>query len=133
MSTGFKGEMWEASYYVAHGASGTGASALDPAAIATNASLLTIPAGVVITDAAFVVTTAITGSTAIDVGDATDDDGYVDALDITLGSAGANGGTGAYVNAAAEKLNAADTALALAVTGASTAGAGYVKLRGYKG
>ena len=90
--SGFKGQEWEAAYYLEHGKSGTGASALDPAAIATDAAVLTIPAGVVVTDASFVVTSAIAGATAIDVGDASDDDGYVDALDITLGTAGAYAG-----------------------------------------
>ncbi len=128
---GFKGEEFEVVRYFAHNGSGDGESAQDPAALATNAAVVAIPVGCVVYSAAVIVTAAVTGSTAVDVGDGADADGFVATASITLGTPGAYGGTGAFVINDVQKYYSSADNVALAVTGASTAGSFVVVVRGY--
>lgn len=128
----FRNELCQMTVYVAHAGTGSGASAQDPLPIAAQ-DLDVLPEGFVAYDATFVLTTAVTGTTAINIGDDDDDDGYVDALDITYATPAAYPGSGVYVASDAEKHYVDETkTLKMAITGASTAGAGVVHVKGYR-
>jgi len=116
--------------YFAFGGTGTGASALDPVALA-DGDLAAIEAGWTVTDAMVVVTTAITGTTQLDLGDDDDPNGFVAAATLTLNATSKN--TGAYVLADIAKYYPAAKTLKLDNTTTSTAGAGFVVLQGIKG
>lgn len=122
--------------YFAHGGtgSGNGADAANALPIASG-DLWAIPAGTVVENVYVVITSAISGSTALNVGDDDDADGYVPTASVTLGTAGMYGNdpdeSGAYgVDSGGGRSHkyyaAAGKEVKLAVTGASTAGAGYV-------
>lgn len=120
--------------YVDHdgNSNNSGKSAQDAKPIADGQTLFSLPAGFVATEAGFVVTEAITGTTAIDIGDATDADGLVANGDITYETIGAYVGAGAYVASDAHKYYAAETDVLFASTGVSTDGKGVVFVKGYQ-
>jgi hypothetical protein len=146
----FKNEPFTVVRYVAHGGTGSGETAQSPAALA-DGDLWAIPAGAVITKAYFVLDTAITGTTNLDVGDDDDPDGYVDgSLSITLATpamygwdvklagaylrvqtAGATDAADIYVVPNAKYYAAAGKEVKLDTTTASTAGAGRVVVEGF--
>lgn len=99
---GFKGEKFKHVHYFKHGGSGdSSGSSEDNAAPMVTKDLFTIPDYVLIEKAYVLVDVAITGTTAIDVGDDDDADGYVPAASITLGTPGVYGwdakNAGAYM------------------------------------
>ena len=113
--------------HMEHDATGSGMSPDDAKPIASGV-MYSAPEGVVITNAEVQVKVAVTGSTAVKVGDAGDDDGYVASANVTLGTPGGYIGAGVLLK---KKLNAAEDIL-LAVTGASSAGKLVLILRGYR-
>jgi hypothetical protein len=128
----FKGESFQHAIYFAHGASGTGNSASDAKPM-VDAAIFDIEPGMVITDVSVAVTTAITGTTQVDVGDGTDPNGFVAAATLTDGAVTAS--NGAYLNNAGahlEKLYEVADTIDLDITTASTAGAFVVFVRGWK-
>jgi hypothetical protein len=126
---GFVGEKWERWYYMQHGATGSGEGPDARAPIST-ADMLAIPAGTVVEQVYVIIETAVTGSTAINLGDDDDNDGYVPTASLTLGTPGVYGygadQKGAYLGSAgaarAKYYSAAGKEAKVAVTGASTAG-----------
>lgn len=125
----FKNEEFVQSVYFAHAGAGNGASAADPKPISDGAAF-DIEAGMVITNVSVVVTTSITGTTQVDVGDGTDPDGFVSAATLTAGAVTAS--DGAYLTGGLEKYYSAADTIDLDATGASTAGAFVVHVVGYK-
>lgn len=126
----FKNEELLKVKYYAFGGVGNGASASDPAAIA-DSDVMAIEAGSVIEGVDVIVTTSITGSTQLDVGDDDDADGFVAAATLTAGQPVV--GAGAYLAAGAKKYYSADgKEVKVDMTGAATAGAFIVKVKGYK-
>ena len=128
----FANERFLVMKYFAFGGTGTGASALDPVALA-DGDLATIEAGWTVTSAMVVVTTAITGTTQLDLGDDDDPNGFVAAATLTVA---ASLNSGAYLDNAGDdlaKYYPAAKTLKLDNTTTSTAGAGYVVLEGVKG
>ncbi len=125
----FKKEQFMEVVYYAHAGTGTGASAADPKAI-VDGDVMPIEAGMVVTNVSVAVSTAITGSTQLDVGDDDDADGFVSAATLT---AGVHASDGAYLTGGLEKYYAASgKEVKLDITGASTAGAFAVVVKGYK-
>lgn len=130
MSGGFKNEPFLKCVYVAHGGSGSGASAADPMGM-TDRDLMAIESGMVIEQVDVCITTAVAGATQIDVGDDDDPNGFVAAATLTDGAVSA--GAGAYLTGGAKKLyEAAGKEVKLDVTGSSSAGAFVVVIKGYK-
>jgi len=135
---GHPGESFCEVVYFAHGASGSGKSENDALPIETNAAVLELPANIVMKHAYVIIDTAVAGSTTVDVGDASDPDGYVATANLTLGTEGlynyAGAEVGAYLNNGTDGnagyLVSAATDLAVAVTDASTAGAFRLVLEG---
>lgn len=123
-----KNEEFEQLVYMAHGSSGSGSSLEDALPLADASLSGVLEAGAVVTNAEVIVLEAVTGSTAVDVGDGSDPDGYVEAADITLGTPGAYAGAGALL----PDYSAAAKSLEISVTDASTAGSLVVVLRGYR-
>lgn len=129
----FLKEKFEKVVYFAHGATGTGASAADPKPI-VDSDVMAIEAGMVIQDVLLVVTTAVTGSTQLDVGDDDDQNGFLAAATLTANAC--SSGAGAYLDSSGADLAkyyaAAGKEVKLDVTGSSTAGAFAVIVAGYK-
>lgn len=150
----FKHEKFMHKKYYAHGGlgDGSGLSADNAAAIVDDASLMIIEAGMVIEKAYVVISSAISGTSNLDVGDDDDADGFVDgSLSVTLGTPGMYGwdakNAGAYLriqtagatDAAdifvvpnAKFYSAAGKEVKLDVTGSSLGGAFQVVVEGYK-
>lgn len=124
----FKNNQFIQIVHMEHGGTGSGASPDDAKAIASGV-MFKAPEGVVITDAEVQVKEAVAGSTAINVGDAGDPDGYVAAANVTLATPNGYVGAGVLLK---KKLNAAAEDILLAVTGASSAGKMVLILRGYR-
>lgn len=124
----FKNNEFMCVVHYAHDGGGSGASADDAKSIASGV-MFNVPEGVVVTDAHVNVSTVVAGTTAIEVGDGTDADGYVTSANVTLGTVGLYVGSGALLNA---KIYTAGDTIDLAATGASSAGAFEVVVRGYR-
>lgn len=133
-------EKWVIRYY-AFGGTGSGENASDPADM-VSADCFAIPAGTAVVDAAVFIDTAVTGTTAIDVGDDDDADGYVPTASLTLGTPGVYGlgedEKGAYLHDGtntqskrAKYYNSASSGkeAKVAFTGTATAGAVRVALK----
>lgn len=129
----FRNEQFESLIYLdTDGASGnTGTSAQDPKPISSKDSIFTMPAGSVVTEVDVIVTTALSGVTEMEVGDASNDDGFAASGDITYGTAGAYRGAGAYISGA-NKYYAAATDLDLDVVGAAASGTCVLRVKGYR-
>lgn len=136
MGVGFKNEVFYDVVYFEHGGTGSGDAESSPLPIASNTAFLSLPAGVVLEDVDVIIQTAVTGSTDIDIGDnGGDTDGLVDgSADLTLGTPELYSGAGADLASGAAHLYSltAATDLAIAVTGASTAGKLRVVFKGYR-
>lgn len=129
----FKNEKFLKVKYYAFGGTGTGASAADPAS-PVDSDVMAIEAGMVIEFVNVVVTTAITGTTQLDVGDDDDQNGFVAAATLTAGAVSpANfAAAGAYLAAGLKKFySAAGKEVKLDITTAMTAGAFAVEVEGY--
>lgn len=130
--SGFRGETFEKVIYVAFGGTGDGSSAAQPLAMA-NGDLMAIPAGLVVQSVVTVVTTAIATASAVLVGDDDDPDGFCTDANITDGTIGAYGGTGAYIGSGAAKFYpATGKEIKWAQTGTASAGAAAVIVKGFK-
>lgn len=116
--------------YFAAGASGSGASAADPAS-PVDGDIMVLEAGMVVENVDVIVTTSITGATQLDVGDDDDQNGFVAAATLTAGQPVV--GAGAYLATGAKKYySAAGKEVKLDMTGTASAGAFIVKIKGYK-
>lgn len=118
-------------FYFEDAASGTGKSSEDRADLTGGEVVLSAPAGSVITDAEVVIEEALSGTTVLVVGDSGDEDGFVAGGDVTEGTSGAYVGDGTYISSSA-KYYAADTDITTAITGALSAGKGFIAVRGYR-
>lgn len=147
---GFGGEAFQEIRYYAHGGTGSGKSASNPAPM-SDQDVFALPAGTLVTNVFVIVDTAITGVTNLDVGDDDDADGWVDgSLSVTLGTvgmygwdaklggaykrvqtAGATDAGDIYVVPAAKYYAAAGKEIKLDTTTASTAGAFRVVVDGF--
>ena len=88
---GFPGEKFQFIKYYSCGATGSGKSSSNPAAM-VDGDVVAIPAGTNIDQVYTVIDTAVTGTTDYDVGDDDDADGYIDgSLSLTLGTPGLYG------------------------------------------
>lgn len=142
----------QTTYY--SGASGlgshTGRDAGNAKAI-VDGDLFAIPANTVIENVYVIIDTAITGTSALNVGDDDDNDGYVPTASVTLGTpgmyawdaknggaykriqtAGATDAADIYVVPNAKFYSAAGKEVKLDVTGTNTAGAFRVVVEGYR-
>ncbi len=121
--------------YFCPGGSGSGGSASDCAASTDHTSILDVAAGWVVCPAAVVVTTLVSGSSPeILVGDADNDDGFVDSGDVTEGTAGyypSNTSSG-YVDSGTCKAYTSAKTIYLETTGTLSAGAFAVVLKGFR-
>ena len=133
--------------YFAHGGAGNGASASNPKPL-VDADVMDLEAGMVVERVYVIVDTPLAGTSALQVGDDDDADGFVPNAALTLGSAGlygysaaaagvylvqtASGGTDNYNAPAAKYYAAAGKEVKLDVTGASSAGALRLVVEGYK-
>lgn len=124
----FKKENFIHVKYFSYGATGTGGSAADPAS-PVDGTILTAPAGSVISGADVIITAAVTGD--IDVGDATDPNGFIATGGVTEGTPGVYVGAGAYFGSGARKYYSTATAIALDAT-TITAGSFAVVVHGYQ-
>ena len=70
-------------FYFAFGGTGSGNSSGNPAPLVTK-DLMDIPPGLLVRDVWVIVDVAVTGTTAVDIGDDDDPDGFVPAASITL-------------------------------------------------
>ena len=130
MSGGFKREGFVKVKYYAHGGTGKGDSAADPASMADK-DIMAIEPGMVIEGVDVLVTTSITGVTQLDVGDDDDQNGFVAAATLTAGQPVV--GAGAYLAAGAKKYySASGKEVKVDVTGTSSAGAFAVMVKGYR-
>lgn len=126
----FKNEEFVHLKYYAFGGSGSGVSAADPAS-PVDSDVMILEAGMVVENVDVIVTTSITGSTQLDVGDDDDQNGFVAAATLTAGQPVVGGG--AYIATGAKKYySAAGKEVKLDVTGTTTAGAWIVKVKGYQ-
>jgi len=115
--------------HYAHAGTGNG-SAGSPKPI-VDSDIIAIPAGFVVEGVDVVVTAAVTGSTQLDVGDDDDQNGFVAAATLTLNALSV--GAGAYLASGAKKYySAVGKEVKLDMTGASSAGAFKVILKGYR-
>lgn len=130
----FKRESFEKVVYFAHGGTGLGQSAAEPLPLA-DGDLWPIPAGCVVSRVSVVVTTAITGTTQLDIGDDDDPNGFVAAATLTADAVTGNNGAYLYNTGAelAKYYSATGKEVKLDATGASTAGAGFVIISGFMG
>lgn len=128
----FKNELVLHVKHYSYGATGSGGSASDPAAIASG-DIMAIPAGFVAEAVDVIVTTAVTGSTPqINVGDDDDADGFVADANVTEGTPAVYSGAGAYVTGGAKKYySATGKEVKLAIGGSVSAGAFKVVVKGY--
>lgn len=138
-SIGFAGENFRKVVYFEHGGTGDGNDVNNPLPIADDTSFFTVPAKSLVTNCYVLLDTAVTGTTDFDVGDATNADGLIDgSASLTLATPGVysfDGTTsGAYLLAGTDgnqaKWYSSATALAIDVTGTSTAGKFRIVLEG---
>jgi len=113
--------------YFEHAATGTGNSPDDRLPIVSITDFMENMAGDVNKQFDVVIEVAVTGSTALDVGDPVDPNGYVEAADITLATPAVYPGTGALLP---DRPGVQD--IELLVTGTSTAGKFHIVRRGYR-
>jgi hypothetical protein len=126
----FKNEEFLKVKYYAYNATGSGASAADPAS-PVDGDIMAIEEGMVVEGVDVIVTTSITGATQLDVGDDDDQNGFVAAATLTAGQPVV--GAGAYLASGAKKYySAAGKEVKLDMTGTVSAGAFIVKVKGYK-
>lgn len=149
---GFKNEKFMVVKYYAHGGLGDASGkSSDNAATIVDGDVMAIEAGMVIEKCYVIVDTAITGTTALNVGDDDDADGFVPNASVTLGTpgvyghnakvagaymrvetAGATDAADIYVVPNVKYYSAAGKEVKLDVTTASTAGAFRVVVEGVK-
>jgi alkylation response protein AidB-like acyl-CoA dehydrogenase len=148
---GFGKEPFQKEIYVsaAGGGSKSGMSKSNPMALATNAAMWAIPANTLINKVYVVIDSAITGSSAVNIGDDDSSNGYVPTAALTLGTPGMYGwdakGAGSYLRIQtagatdagdiyvvpnAKYYSAAGKHLTMAVTGAATGGTMRVVVEG---
>jgi len=148
---GFAGERFVKQKWFAYGGTGSGDNPSDPAAIATSADLFSIPAGTVIDKVYVVITTGLTGTTNLDIGDDDSANGFVDGsasiADLSVAgmygwdaknagsylriqTAGATDAADIYVVPNAKYYSAAGKEIKLSTTTANTAGAFTVVVEG---
>lgn len=150
---GFGKESFEKIFYFS-GAAGLGSangSSADNAAAITDGDIMAIEAGMVIETVYVIIDTAVAGSTAIDIGDDDDADGFVKNASLTLGTpgmygwdakaagaylrvqtAGASDATDIYVVPQAKHYSAAGKEIKLDNTTTNTGGAFRVIVKGFK-
>lgn len=123
--------------YLEYGGKGaaTGVNPQNAAAFTDNSALWTIPANTVIEKLYFVVDTAITGTTDIDLGDSGSSNGLFDGSNWpTLTSTGMKGhvpaSAGSYLVSAAARYYPVASALAIDVTGTNSAGKARIIVEG---
>lgn len=132
---GLRNERFLKMKYFCPGGTGSGGSASDCAASTDHTSILAVGDGWVVCPANVIVTTAVTGSSPqILVGDADDDDGFIDSGDVTEGTPGyyASNTSGGYVDSGVCKAYTASKTIYLETTGTLSAGAFVVVLTGYR-
>lgn len=137
-------------FFFEHAGAGTGKHVDSPLPIA-DGDIMSIPAGMVITNVYTIVDTAVTGTTDYDVGDDDDPNGFIDgSLSLTIGTpgmyswdaknagaylriqtAGATDAADIYVVPNAKYYSATGKEVKIDVTGTSTAGAFRVIVEGY--
>ena len=127
----FKKEYFSKVVYYAFGGIGSGGSAADPKPI-VDGDVMAIEAGMVITSVDVAVSTAITGSTAIDIGDDDDQNGFVAAATLTAGALSSSNGAYLSANSLHKYYPVAGKEVKLDNTTANTAGAFAVCIEGYK-
>lgn len=148
----FSKEKFQKVVHYEHGGKGDGSGrSADNAKTIVDGDVMAIEAGMVIENVYVLIDTAVTGSTALDLGDDDDADGFVPTASITLGTAGMYGwdakAAGAYLRVqTAGATDAADIYVVpqakyyaasgkevkLDVTGSSTAGKFRVVVEGFK-
>lgn len=130
---GFKSEAFVHVKYYSAGATGSGASAADPAAAASG-DIFAVPEGLVVEACDVIVTTAVTGSSPqINVGDDDDPNGYVADADVTEGTPGLYPGAGDLIATGAKMYySAVGKEVKLAIGGTLSAGAFIVVVKGYR-
>lgn len=119
--------------YFKHGGTGSGASIADAAPLGTDdasVDLAPLPKGFMIESADVIVLTAVAGVSAMEIGDSSDPNGFVENASITLGTPGVYEGGGALIASGAKKLYTTADALNYQVTGTSSAGLVCVALKG---
>lgn len=148
----FVGEKFQKVVHFAAGGTGSGESASNPLGLAAdNATVWNIPAGTLIEKVYVVITTGLAGTTAFDIGDDDDADGFFDSsvsvADITVAgmygwdaksagaylriqTAGATDAADIYVVPNAKYYSAAGKEIKMDLTTAATAGALYVVIEG---
>lgn len=144
---GFAGKEFQKVVYFEHGGKG-GQSGRDAgnALPFSDADLVSIPANTIITNVYVIVDTAVSGVTAMVVGDDDDADGFVENASVTLGTPGLyswsalQSGTylrgedsgGAYAFPNAKLYSASGKEVKVDFTTASSAGALRVVIEGYR-
>ena len=129
----FKNDQFMILKYFAPGGEGLGSSPTDPLPLVSGAvNVATLEAGMVVEEAAVVVTTAVVGITEINLGDDDDPDGFVSSGSITYATPGGYDGDGAYVTGGLHKYYAAAKTLKLTSVGAIATGAVVAVVKGYK-
>lgn len=121
-------------FHIAFGGTGDGSSASNPAAI-EDQDIMAIPAGMVIEAVDLLITTGITGTTDIDIGDDDQSDDYLDGSgDVSdFTAASYNVGAGTYIASGAKKYYSVSTKeVKMDATGAATAGVAVVIIKGYR-
>lgn len=134
-NNGMRGQPFSKVKYFCPGGSGSGGSSSDCAASTDHTAILAVDAGWVVCPAAVVVTTAVTGSSPqILVGDADDDDGFIDSGDVTEATPGyyASATSGGYVDSGTCKAYTTAKTIYLETTGTLSAGAFVVYLSGWR-
>jgi hypothetical protein len=130
---GFKKEQFTQEFFLAHDGQGHGQSADAPLPL-VDADLMALPAGAIVEKCFVIVDEAIAGTSALEVGDDDDADGFVTNASVTLGTPGMYGyaSAAAYLaSGAAKYYAAAGKELKLNVTGVSSAGKARVIVQGY--
>ena len=125
---GFKKEPLLHVKYYSFGASGSGASASDPAS-PVDGDVIAIPVNAVISGCDVIITSAVTGT--IDIGDDDDADGFAATAGITEGTPGLYVGAGAYLASGAKKYYSASTKEVKLDATTISAGAFTVVIHGY--
>lgn len=87
---GFKGEKFQKIFYFSYGGKGSAdcSSSGNACALSTQSTLWAIPAGTVIEKVYVIIDTAITGTTAVNVGDTDSSNGFCPTASLTLATPG---------------------------------------------
>lgn len=130
---GFRNEEFVALKYLDADGSATnsGESSQDALNFANKDGLFNVPAGTVVTDVDVVITEALSGVTEMEIGDATDDNGFAASGDISYDTPGAYRGAGAYISGA-NKYYGSATDINLDVVGSASSGSAVVRIKGYR-